>query len=632
MISMLFKTFWFLVLSIFSTFAGCYPVPESDIYETEGVASMSVENAVPDDKWERVNHYSSTPLLLGSSEASGIIFQIYIQSPGNYSLWMLSAMKKRFPENEPVFIAISDSKGFLQYQGRILLNKTEYLTWSQIDHESTPIEFEQAGFYQLELQFRDHSGFLFEKLHLTKDNVKPPAGFGLPETTAPDLDPVLMKRQQPVMLPPAWAFGLMVWAEDDEEAVIDSLLSEEIWVDAVLHRSDGIQTQIQRPSRLNGQEQVFTANIVDISGEEFIPDDIEFSEKRHFMLSGMQNIDNPDFKRLPAKWVNFLPEPSSGISASEVLKQRIEMVSDPARATTEAPFISSGTDDRVTNVLNGDMSDEILIRWVQFSALTGMMHLNIPPNNSSKKFSAGVIQEIRKVTQLRSRLFPYLYSLAHLVRARAENPVRGDGDHKTQFQLGEAFLVAPVFREGDDSRSVWFPEGAWYDYWSGERFEGGQTWLVDVSANEIPLFVKAGSIIPYRSLAGQIMERSNRELTIEIYTGGVGTFRLYEDDGMTNRYRNGEVATTGFRYFETDEYATFTIGRTAGEYEDLPEKRSLSLKFLNINEKPDQVIANSNNLEIGDQDGEWTYDERGQVLTIEWNQLTELKTDFEIRF
>src|SRR6056297_2218058 len=620
-ISMLFKTFWFLVLSIFSTFAGCYPVPESDIYETEGVASMSVENAVPDDKWERVNHYSSTPLLLGSSEASGIIFQIYIQSPGNYSLWMLSAMKKRFPENEPVFIAISDSKGFLQYQGRILPNKTEYLTWSQIDHESTPIEFEQAGFYQLELQFRDHSGFLFEKLHLTKDNVKPPAGFGLPETTAPDLDPVLMKRQQPVMLPPAWAFGLMVWAEDDEEAVID----------AVLHRSDGIQTQIQRPSRLNGQEQVFTANIVDISGEEFIPDDIEFSEKRHFMLSGMQNIDNPDFKRLPAKWVNFLPEPSSGISASEVLKQRIEMVSDPARATTEAPFISSGTDDIVTKALNGDIPDEILMRWIQFSALTGMMHLYVPQKVSSEPFSAEIIKEIRQMSQLRSRLFPYFYSLAHLVRARAENPVRGDGDHQTQFRLGDAFLVAPVYQEGDNSRTVFFPEGTWYNYWSGERFSGGQTWLVDASVNEIPLFVKAGSIIPYRSRAGQIMEGSNRELTIEIYAGGVGTFRLYEDDGLTNRYRNGEVATTGFRYFETDEYATFTIGRTVGEYIGQPEDRSLILRFLHIGE-PDQVIANSSKLQEGGGEGEWMYDEGEQLLTIHWNHPTELKTDFEIRF
>jgi len=628
---MLLKTPWFIVLCFFATLAGCYPVPDSDLYETEGVASMSVENAEYDEKWAIVNHYTSTSLLLGSSEVSNITFQVYIQTPGTYSLWILSAMKDDSSGDEPLVITISDSDGFLHYHGRILPNVSEYLTWSRTHRDSPSIEFEKPGFYQIELQFRNHKGFLFEKLHITKDNANPPSGFGLPETTEPDLDPVLMKRQQPVMLPPAWAFGLMVWTNDDQEAVVESLLAEDVWIDAVLHRSEGNQSKADLSTGGVQQNQIFSASVDDNSGEEFIPDDIEFSEKRPFMLSGLQNIDNPDFKRLPAKWVNFLYEPSSGIDASNALKQRIELVSDPMRATTEPPFISSGTDDIVTKALNGDIPNEILMRWIQFSALTGMMHLYVPQKVSSEPFSAEIIKEIRQMSQLRSRLFPYFYSLAHLVRARAENPVRGDGDHQTQFRLGDAFLVAPVYQEGDNSRTVFFPEGTWYNYWSGERFSGGQTWLVDASVNEIPLFVKAGSIIPYRSRAGQIMEGSNRELTIEIYAGGVGTFRLYEDDGLTNRYRNGEVATTGFRYFETDEYATFTIGRTVGEYIGQPEDRSLILRFLHIGE-PDQVIANSSKLQEGGGEGEWMYDEGEQLLTIHWNHPTELKTDFEIRF
>lgn len=628
---MLLKTPWFIVLCYFATLAGCDPVPDSDLYETEGVASMSAEYAEYDDKWAIVSHYTSTPLLLGSSEASNITFQIYIQTPGTYSLWILSAMKGDSSGDEPLVITVSDSEGFLQYQGRILPNASEYLTWSRTHRDSSSIEFENSGFYRLELQFRNHKGFLFEKIHITKDNANPPSGFGLPVTTEPDLDPVLMKRQQPVMLPPAWAFGLMVWSNDEQEATVESLLAEDIWVDALLHRSKDIQPKTDLLTGGMHQDQIFSASIVDGSGEEFIPDDIEFSENRFFMLSGMQNINNPDFKRLPAKWVNFLPEPSSGINASEALKQRIEMVVNPKRAATEAPFISSGVDDLVINALNGDIPDEILMRWIQFSALTGMMHLYVPQNGSSELFSAEVMQEIRQMTQLRSRLFPYFYSLAHLVRARAENPVRGDGDHQTQFRLGDAFLAAPVYQEGDNSRTVFFPEGTWYNYWSGERFSGGQSWLVDASANEIPVFVKAGSIIAYRSRAGQIMEGFNRELTIEIYAGGVGTFRLYEDDGVTNRYRNGEVATTGFRYFETDEYATFTIGRTVGEYTGQPEEKSLILRFLHI-EKPDQVIANSNKLQEGGGEAEWMYDEGEQLLTIHWNHPTELKTDFEIRF
>src|SRR6056297_3135821 len=128
---MLFKTSWFLILIIFFAFAGCYPVPESDLYETGGVASMSVENAEYNEKWAIVNHYTSTALLLESSEVSNITFQVYIQTPGTYSLWILSAMKDDSFGDEPVVITLSNSDGFLQYHGRILPNVSEYLTWSR---------------------------------------------------------------------------------------------------------------------------------------------------------------------------------------------------------------------------------------------------------------------------------------------------------------------------------------------------------------------------------------------------------------------------------------------------------------------------------------------------------------------
>lgn len=624
----------FILILLTITAGACAPVPDSEVYDSEGIISIPKSSIEFDQSWQNTGRIISSPMRLHGAGSSSISTNIYIQNPGYYTLWILSGRLESVNSDSAIHITVTNNEGFLTQQGIFHLPtiSSRYLEWKRLSSgEIENIRFERAGFYNVRLAFSNQDGFLLEKLHFSRNDAKQPSGFGLPSTAEPDLDPILLKRQQPVMIPPAWAFGLMVWPNNDQEVAIETLLAEEIWVDAVLHPSNYNQLKIDPTTEGIYQHQIFSAKILDNSGEKFIPDGIEFSEERPFMLSGMQNIDQPDFKRLPAKWVNLLLEPSSGIAASEALKQRIEMVADPKRPTTEAPFISSGVDDIVIKALNGDIPEEILIRWIQFSALTGMMHLYMPTQSSSEPFSVDVLQEIREMTQLRSRLFPYLYSLAHLVRARAENPVRGDGNHEVQFKLGEAFLVAPVYREGDHNRSVWFPEGTWYNYWSGERFDGGQTWLVEASVNEIPLFVKAGSIIPYRSRAGQIMEGSNRELTIEIYAGGVGTFRLYEDDGVTNRYRNGEVATTGFRYFETDEYATFTIGRTVGEYTGQPEERSLILRFLHI-EKPDQVIANSNKLQEGGGEAEWMYDEGEQLLTIHWNHPTELKTDFEIRF
>ena len=628
---MLYPVRLITILWILFTAAGCSPVPESDYYESEGIVSVSAVNGDFDGNWNKAEHPLSRPLQLNTSGLSTINFQFYIQSSGRYTLWILSAMPGNSFSNDNIIVSVFDDDDFLQFQGSVAPDSSEYLTWSRLQDKSVFVEFEQPGFYEVVFEFNNQSGFLFEKLHLTKNNANPPSRYGLPETTKPDIDPVLMKRQQPVMLPPAWAFGLMVWEENHQEEVIHSIIAADIPVDAVLSGTEDSQSQMQLPSAWRDQKHIFSANVVENSGKEFIQDELVNSEIRPFLLSGMQNVNEPYFKKLPAKWANITIKDSSEQAISEALKQRIEMISNPRFASSEAPFLSTGLDHLITKSYNGSFSDEILMRWIQFSALTGMMHLYVPANSVSEPFSANVTQEIRKMTQLRSRLFPYLYSLAHLVRANADNPVRGDGVHEAQFQLGEAFLVAPVFREEDDSRAVWFPEGTWYNYWSGERFNGGQTWLVDASVNEIPLFVKAGSIIPYRSRAGQVMAGSNSELTIEIYAGGVGTFRLYEDDGVTNRYRNGEIATTGFRYFETDEYATFTIGRTVGEYDGKLEKRSLELQFLHAPE-PVSVLANSNTLQQGNDIGEWSYNGGNQTITIRWEQATDMKTDFEIRF
>jgi hypothetical protein len=623
---------WFTFVLLFIYTGSCTPVPEATIYEAEGIISISNSNIQFDEAWKRTKHLSSFPMQLQSSELSLATSRFYVQSPGEYSLWILGASTVLPDSGSSVHVTVTGREGFLQHQGTISPQNTEYLQWTPADRNKTEaIRFESSGFYEIKLAFQGYQGFMLEKLHLSRNNEIPPSGFGLPATVEHDLDPRLLKRQQPVMLPPAWAFGTLVWPQNNERSVVESVLADGIVPDAVLQYPVDPDSVALVPKKWLFNKSIYSVNVSDSSGVASNHDDWAYEGPRRFFISGIQDLYDPDFKKIPAKWHHVHAGLQNADSAFEILEKRIESVANPRMATYEAPFLTSGLDPNIINTYGDNLTDEVMMRWIQFSALTGLMHLYIPAKSGSMPFSSVVVEEIREMAELRSRLFPYLYSLAHLVRATAENPVRGDGDHPAQYQLGEALLIAPVYREGVESRSVWFPEGTWYNYGSGERYEGGQTWLIDTPVSEIPLFVKAGSIIPYRSNAGQIMQGSNNRLMIEIYTGGVGTFRLYEDDGVTNRYRNGEIATTGFRYFETDGYSTFTIGQTVGDFEGKLKERTLEIQFL-YSSKPKRVIANSNTLQQGDDMGEWQYSEENETLTILWNQSTDLKTDFEIRY
>jgi alpha-D-xyloside xylohydrolase len=113
-----------------------------------------------------------------------------------------------------------------------------------------------------------------------------------------------------------------------------------------------------------------------------------------------------------------------------------------------------------------------------------------------------------------------------------------------EYMFGPAFLVAPVTDQGATSRSVYLPAGAkWYNFWTNELFEGGQTITVKAPIDTIPLFVRAGSIVPLGS-AIESTEQKQDIAKIRIYPGANGAFSLYDDDGKTYAYETGDVRIT----------------------------------------------------------------------------------------
>jgi alpha-glucosidase (family GH31 glycosyl hydrolase) len=135
-------------------------------------------------------------------------------------------------------------------------------------------------------------------------------------------------------------------------------------------------------------------------------------------------------------------------------------------------------------------------------------------------------------------------------------------DIGNEYMFGPAFLVAPVTSQGQTTKSVYLPAGTvWYNYWTKEKFDGGQTVQVNAPIDTIPLFVKAGSIVPLGSVVESIHDKQSIA-HVEVYPGADGNFTLYNDDGLTYAYEKGNSQITHIHWDDTARKLTQT-GATA---------------------------------------------------------------------
>ncbi|MFZ4569521.1 MAG: TIM-barrel domain-containing protein [Bacteroidales bacterium] len=163
----------------------------------------------------------------------------------------------------------------------------------------------------------------------------------------------------------------------------------------------------------------------------------------------------------------------------------------------------------------------------------------------------------RKYLKLKLRLTPYMYTLCHeasetgvpavraLVLEYPHDPVAAGNLPRYEFLLGKNFLVAPVFRDEEKRDSIYLPEGRWFDYWDGKVYEG-KTWLNSYPAplDKLPLFVRAGSVIPMYQQMNYDNERPADTLTLDVYPGPGAEFMMFEDEGSNRDYREGKFVLT----------------------------------------------------------------------------------------
>jgi len=243
-----------------------------------------------------------------------------------------------------------------------------------------------------------------------------------------------------------------------------------------------------------------------------------------------------------------------------------------------------------------EYSGELFARWFQFAAFTPLfrshgrdwrMHTpwgwsdgerGVPetakwhPDTASLK-DPRIEPICRRYLELRYRLLSYLYSAAHEATVSGMPILRALWLHypddpaavarSDQYLYGRDLLVAPVVARGLTERRVYLPRGLWHDFWNGQTLEGGREIVRPVDLATLPLYVRAGAILPLGPVKQHVGESSPDAVELRIHPGTDGHFQLYEDDGETFDYRRGHYRLTELRW--DDAKRTLTVMPASGE-------------------------------------------------------------------
>ncbi|WDF56148.1 glycoside hydrolase family 31 protein [Mucilaginibacter sp. KACC 22063] len=244
---------------------------------------------------------------------------------------------------------------------------------------------------------------------------------------------------------------------------------------------------------------------------------------------------------------------------------------------------------------------ELFTRWFQFGTFSPIFRIHGKGERAifSSNWDEATRSILLKYDRLRYRLLPYIYSLSGRVTMQNYTIMRSLAfdfrddakvyDIPDQYMFGPAFMVNPVTEQlytGDDAllgrhtRKVYLPVGtSWYDFWTGKKYEGGQTLNVNVPVETMPLYVKAGSIIPMGPVMQYATEKPANVIELRIYPGADGRFQFYEDENDNYNYEKGKYATFTLKW--NDKLKQLSITDTKGNFNGMLKQRKLNIVIVN---------------------------------------------------
>ena len=237
--------------------------------------------------------------------------------------------------------------------------------------------------------------------------------------------------------------------------------------------------------------------------------------------------------------------------------------------------------------------NELLTRWFEWSTFCPILRIHgFGTATEIWNWLPATQTNLIAYDQLRYRMLPYNYSVAWKITSGHCTPMRAlvmdfpkdanvfaIGD---EYMFGPAFLVSPVTTPQATSRSVYLPSGtSWVDFWTGETLSGGKTVFANAPINIMPLYVRAGSIVPLGPVLQYATEKPEDPVEIRVYRGADGRFTLYEDEGDNYNYEKGKYATIPFEWNEAKQ--TLIIGKRSGNFPGMLKERTFRAVFVSPN-------------------------------------------------
>jgi alpha-D-xyloside xylohydrolase len=255
----------------------------------------------------------------------------------------------------------------------------------------------------------------------------------------------------------------------------------------------------------------------------------------------------------------------------------------PYWTTDIGGFVSGNPDDPAYR--------ELFVRWFEYGTFCPIFRVHgtrTTDHNELWSYGPGAQAILTQFDRLRYRLLPYIYSLAWKTTSASYTPMRPLAmDFRTdpralnigdQFLFGPALLVNPVTEATATTRRLYLPQAKWYDFWTGASLQGALELDAAAPLDRLPLYVRAGSILPLGPEQEWSDQRKEDPLELRVYRGADGDFTLYEDENDNYDYEKGAYATIALHWNEASQ--TLTIGDRKGQFPGMLETRTLKIVFV----------------------------------------------------
>jgi hypothetical protein len=292
-------------------------------------------------------------------------------------------------------------------------------------------------------------------------------------------------------------------------------------------------------------------------------------------------------------------------------------------ASIDEPYVSNDIGSFLGPPPGNPQDDsDLYARWVQLGTFQPVLRLHSSAGNRLPwDYPEPANSVAASFLRLREALVPYTYTLANqsvntgLPMTRPlylDYPGQAAAyDHPGEYLYGPDMLVAPVTTPGNvTTENVWLPPGTWTDWFTGATFQGPSVQSLTVPLNRMPVFVKAGGIVPEQAQMDHVDARPDAPLTLRVYPGDDGQFSLYQDAGTGTGYQHGQYSLTKITSASHGSVTSVTIHPSRGTYPGQPATRSFKVELAGLS-RPRAVMLNGQPLGAGD----WTYDAASHTVT-----------------